>query len=69
MTDKPKNTTYSGVRDGWKRATFIVREDQYEKIKAVAYWDRRNIKEVIEEAFEAYLKGKRVKAISNKNSG
>ena len=67
MTDKPKNTTYAGVREGWRRATFLVREDQYEKIKAVAYWERKNIKEVIEEAFENYLRGRRVRAIPGKN--
>ena len=58
-----KNTSRTGVREGWKRATFIVREDLYEKIRAVAYWDRRNIQDVVEEAFEKYLQGRTVMPI------
>jgi hypothetical protein len=32
-----------------------------EKIKELAYWERRTIKEVMDEALRAYLKGKRIK--------
>jgi hypothetical protein len=33
--------------EGETRATFIVREDLLEKIKAVAYWERARIKDII----------------------
>jgi len=54
-------TTKQGLKEGWARATFIVREDYIDKLKAVAYWDRKQIKEVIDEALTAYLKGKKIK--------
>jgi len=57
-------TTKQGLKEGWARATFIVREDYVDKLKAVAYWDRKQIKEVVDEALTAYLKGKKIKRIS-----
>ena len=59
-------TSYDGLRDGWTRATFILREDYLEKIKSLAYWKRRNIKEVMDEVLEEYLKGKKIKPRSGK---
>jgi hypothetical protein len=55
-------TSYDGLREGWTRATFILREDYLQKIKSLAYWKRRNIKEVMDEALEEYLKGKKIKS-------
>ncbi len=51
-------TTQQGLQDGWTRATFILRRHHLEKLKALAYWERRTIKEVIDEALGSYLKGK-----------
>jgi hypothetical protein len=62
LQSKPKSTQ-AGLPGGWSRATFIMREDHLEKIKAVAYWDRKQIKEVMEEAIEGYLKVKKVRSI------
>jgi hypothetical protein len=56
-----QKSTKKGLPGGWERATFIVREDHLEKIRDVAYWDRKQIKEVIAEALEAYLSEKKVK--------
>ena len=53
-------TTQQGLQDGWTRATFILRERHLKELKALAYWERRTIKEVIDEAFDSYLKGKTV---------
>ena len=53
-------TTQRGLQDGWTRATFILRKDYLEKLKELAYWERRTIKEVIEEALGSYLKGKNI---------
>ena len=62
-SDKQKKTTQEGLKEGWIRATFIVRQSHLEKVKSVAYWDRKQLKEVIDEALTAYLKGKKVKPI------
>ncbi len=51
-------STQQGLQDGWTRATFILRRHHLEKLKALAYWERRTIKEVIDEALGSYLKGK-----------
>ncbi len=62
--DKPKKTrsktppreiTKSSQKDlpeNETRATFIVREDTLEKLKDIAYWDRRLIKDVIKDILE-----------------
>ncbi len=44
-----------GLKNDETRATFIVREDLLEKLKAVAYWERLNIKDVINEALDRYV--------------
>jgi len=48
-----------GLQDGWTRATFILRRDYLERLKASAYWERKKIKEIIDEALGLYLRGKR----------
>ena len=45
-----------GLKVGETRATFIVKEDALEKIKAIAYWDRQNIKDIVQIAIDAYIK-------------
>jgi hypothetical protein len=42
-------------------ATFVLRKNYLSKLKAVSYWDRKKIKDVIDEALGNYLKGKRIK--------
>lgn len=56
-------TTSKGLRPGWTRATFIVREETVQQLKAVAYWDRKELKRVVEEAFREYLKDKPTKPV------
>jgi hypothetical protein len=56
-------TTQRGLQDGWTRATFILRKDHLEKLKALAYWERKTIKMVLDEGLGAYLKGKRLNPI------
>jgi len=53
-------TTQRGLHDGWTRATFILKKHHLKKIKELAYWERRTIKEIIDEALESYLKDKRI---------
>jgi hypothetical protein len=41
-----------------RRCTLIIREDFLEKIKAIAFEERKNIKDVISEALEHHLQRK-----------
>jgi hypothetical protein len=66
-TDKPKRgrprtnlreiekSSQEGCKEAETRATFIVNEQDLEKIKAVAYWERQSIKDVISAALRAYI--------------
>lgn len=45
-------SSQEGTKENETRATFIVNEDLLEKLKAVAYWERVMIKEVINTALE-----------------
>ncbi len=51
----------------YRRATYIVKEEYIEKIKSLAYWERREITQVINEALEQYLKDKKIKMIPGKS--
>lgn len=59
--EEKSKTTREGLPGGWTRATFIVREELLEKIKDLAYWERLQIKEVVNDALENHVKGKRIK--------
>jgi uncharacterized protein YnzC (UPF0291/DUF896 family) len=65
MTLKKGSTKSSekGLQDGWTRDTFILRIDYLEKIKALAYWQRKKVKDVVDEALGSYLKGKKIRTI------
>jgi len=56
------STSQKGLQDGWIRATFILRKAYLENLKALAYWERRKIKEVVDDALSLYLKGKKTRA-------
>jgi hypothetical protein len=53
-------SSQEGLPEGWTRASFIIREDILEKLKDYAYTDRKQIKEVVTEALETYLKNKKI---------
>jgi hypothetical protein len=59
-------TSQKGLKDGWIRATFILRKDNLEELKALAYWERKKIKEVIDEALRLYLRRKETRARTNR---
>lgn len=65
---KEKNDGYktseAGLKSEWTRATFIVKKEHLEKIKALAYWDRKKVKEVVDEALETYLKDKIIEPVN-----
>jgi hypothetical protein len=54
-------TSQKGLKNGWTRATFILRKEYLEKLKSLSYWERKKIKEVIDEALGSYLEGKRIR--------
>jgi hypothetical protein len=43
-------TTEIGTREGETRTTFILSKELLAKVKGIAYWDRVNIKDVVERA-------------------
>ena len=45
-------SSQEGTKEGETRATFIVREDLLDKLKAIAYWERTMIKEVVNTALQ-----------------
>lgn len=49
-------SSQEGTKLNETRATFIVNEEQLDKLKAVAYWERLKIKEVVSRALEDYIK-------------
>ena len=49
---------YRGLKPGWIRHTLIIRETYLHKIKGIAYWDRKELKDVVDEALKAYLNGR-----------
>lgn len=60
---RSKGTSAQGLPAGWTRGSFIMQEAHLDKLRAIAYWDRRNIKDVVDEIFEAYLQDKNPKKI------
>ena len=78
---EPENTepaSVSSVKRGLKRhetrATFIVDEALLEKLKAIAYWERLNIKDVINDTLQNYVDAYQtqngaIKSIPNSRKG
>lgn len=55
-----------GLSEELIRATFILRQEYLDKIKAYAYWERLQIKEVFDEMCEQFFKEKKVRSIPSK---
>jgi len=49
-------TSQIGTKPNETRATFIVNEDTLEDLKALAWYERKTIKQVLNEALEGYIK-------------
>lgn len=54
-TKEVTKTSQEGTKESETRATFIVNEDLLEKCKAIAYWDRKLIKDVVGDALQEYI--------------
>lgn len=61
VTRDPENASQIGLRDGWTRATFIVREKYLDKLKDLSYWNRQPLKEIVDEVMDDHLKNLKVK--------
>lgn len=69
-TDKPEvkaqpvkreeitKTTQEGTYEGETRATFIINENKLETLKALAYWERKKIKNLLDEALAMFIESK-----------
>jgi hypothetical protein len=52
QTKEITKSSQEGTKEKETRATFIVNEDLLEKLKAIAYWDRVLIKDVVNTALQ-----------------
>ena len=50
QTKEITKSSQEGTKEKETRATFIVNEELLDKLKAIAYWDRKLIKEVVDTA-------------------
>lgn len=57
---RPKGSGSKGPEQ-WKRSTFIIRREYLEALKKLAYWERVTATELLDQALETFLKGKRIK--------
>lgn len=51
-----EKSSQEGCKEAETRATFIVSEADLERIKAMAYWERITIKEIVNAALREYIK-------------
>jgi len=54
-------SSQEGTKENETRATFIINEDLLDKLKAIAYWDRMLIKDVMNDALQEYVDKKKPK--------
>jgi hypothetical protein len=52
QTKEITKSSQEGTKEKETRATFIVNEELLDKLKAIAYWDRKLIKEVVDTALQ-----------------
>ena len=50
QTKEVHKSSQQGTKENETRATFIVNEELLDKVKAMAYWERKQIKEIINQA-------------------
>jgi len=52
---EPDKTSQEGTKNDETRATFIVKEELLDKVKALAYWEREQIKGTINKALQSFV--------------
>ena len=55
QTKEITTSSQEGTKENEARATFIINEELLDKLKAIAYWDRVLIKDVINTALQEYV--------------
>ena len=58
-----ENSLTNGLPAGWTRTTLVIREGRLEKLKALAYWERTQIKDIIEELVENFVSAREIRPI------
>ena len=66
VEDAKVSSAKQGLQEELIRATFILKQEYLDKIKAHAYWERLQIKEVFDLMCEQYFKDKKIRSIPNK---
>lgn len=59
QTKEITKSSQEGTKENETRATFIVNEELLDKIKAIAYWDRVLVKDVLNSALQEYVDKKK----------
>ena len=54
-------STQEGTKEGETRATFIIKEELLDKLKAISYWDRVKLKDALNTALQDYIDKKKPK--------
>jgi hypothetical protein len=54
------------AQEKWIRTTVMIGEINHGKVKSITYWEKKGIKEVVDEALKLYFKGKKVKPLPKK---
>ena len=53
--ESKKESVLSNEKSSYSRTTIIIDDTLYEKIKAIAYWERKAIKDIIEKGFNRVI--------------
>ena len=61
QTKEITKSSQEGTKENETRATFIINEDLLDKLKAIAYWDRVLVKDVLNAAIQEYVDKKKPK--------
>ncbi len=54
-TKEYESSPKEGTKENETRATFIVKEDILDKLKAIAYWERSLIKDEVNKALDVHI--------------
>jgi CheY-like chemotaxis protein len=61
---KSRNGTSKTVQTAdWTRTTFVIRKENLEKIRALAYWERRQLKDTLDRILNLHFKDKPVLSV------
>lgn len=61
QTKEITKSSQEGTKENETRATFIINEELLDKLKAIAYWDRVLVKDVLNTAIQEYVDKKKPK--------